>query len=84
MNALLKDLQLAVGKNVRRRRQLMGLSQVELALRAGIDISYVGRLERGQVNVTIDKLLKLSLVFNCEVRYLFPDKGRFPELLEHF
>jgi len=45
-----------IGWNMRRLRVARGLSQERLALAAGIDRSYVGRVERGLENVTISTL----------------------------
>ena len=45
-----------VGKNVRRLRVAAGLSQEALGLSAGCEPSYIGRIERGRENVTLDLL----------------------------
>jgi transcriptional regulator with XRE-family HTH domain len=42
-----KELQLLVGSNVRYYREKAGLTQKELAERAGLNRSYLGSLERG-------------------------------------
>lgn len=38
----------------------MGLSQEALAVEAGLDRAYVGKIERGEKNITVAKLLQLS------------------------
>lgn len=38
-------------------RKDKGISQDKLALAADIDRSYVGRIERGEVNITLEKSL---------------------------
>lgn len=50
----------ALGDALRRRRLERGISQEELAFRAQVDMSYAGRVERGDSNVTILTLLKLA------------------------
>ena len=52
----------AFGKNLRTIRKSRGLSQERLAHEAGIDRSYVGKIERGEVNVTIEKIYLLAPV----------------------
>jgi transcriptional regulator with XRE-family HTH domain len=42
-----------VGINVRRLRKARGLSQEALAAESGIDMRYLGGIERGQENPTI-------------------------------
>jgi len=49
-----------VAWNLRRLRVKLGLSQEALAVDAGIDRSYVGRLERGIENPTVETLDKLA------------------------
>ena len=49
-----------IGWNLRRLRVAQGLSQERLALAAGIDRAYVGRVERGSENVTIATLEALA------------------------
>ena len=49
-----------VAWNLRRLRVRLGLSQEALAVDAGIDRSYVGRLERGIENPTVETLDKLA------------------------
>ncbi|MCJ2071325.1 helix-turn-helix domain-containing protein [Methylobacterium sp. J-030] len=50
------DARAIIGWNLRRLRVERGLSQERLALAAGIDRAYVGRVERGSENVTITTL----------------------------
>jgi transcriptional regulator with XRE-family HTH domain len=42
-----------VGTNIRRLRKAQGLSQEALAAESGIDMRYLGGIERGQENPTI-------------------------------
>jgi len=47
------DVRKLVGRNVRRCRDQVGISQEELADRAGIDRTYVSGIERGVRNPTV-------------------------------
>jgi len=52
-------------ENVRRRRLALGLSQEELAERAGVHRTYVGMLERSEKNVTIYNIERLAIALNA-------------------
>jgi len=43
----------ALGKALRDARKLKGLSQEALAVDASVERSYLGAIERGEVNVTV-------------------------------
>ncbi|OAJ94448.1 helix-turn-helix domain-containing protein [Vibrio bivalvicida] len=68
----MKDLALKFGLKVRKMRKLRALSQDELALTSDIDRSYVGRIERGEVNITLDKAYELARALDCDVKELLP------------
>ncbi|WP_082006235.1 helix-turn-helix domain-containing protein [Ensifer sp. ZNC0028] len=67
------DIRQTIGWNLRRLRVAKGLSQERLALEAGIDRSYVGRIERGLENVTVSALEALAAVLGSNVRDLFAE-----------
>ncbi|NRB69153.1 MAG: helix-turn-helix transcriptional regulator [Vibrio sp.] len=68
----MKDLAKRFGDNLRRERKLKGISQDKLAISADIDRSYVGRIERGEVNITLEKAYQLARILGCDVRDLLP------------
>lgn len=51
---------MALGQALRELRVEQGISQEMLALVAGVDRSYVGRVERGDNNVALLTLVRLS------------------------
>lgn len=65
------DARRQVGWNLRRIRVAKGMSQERLALEAGIDRAYVGRVERGSENVTLDRIETLAKTLGVEVSELF-------------
>ncbi len=54
------DWKAIVGRNVRRLRQERKLSQEQLALSAGIDLTYVGGIELGKRNPSLLILARLA------------------------
>jgi transcriptional regulator with XRE-family HTH domain len=54
------ELLLTFGQNLRKLRENKSISQEELAYRADIPISQVGRIERGEVNTTISTLYSIA------------------------
>jgi len=68
----MQDLAKKFGNNLRAKRIEVGMSQEKLALVSNIDQSYVGRIERGSVNVTLEKAYTLSEVLGCDIRDLLP------------
>ena len=54
------DIVQLLGRNVRARRKQLGLSQEELAFRAGMKRSYLSDLERGARNPSVRALGRLA------------------------
>lgn len=61
------QLHLLVACNIRIRREFLGLSQEGLADRSGIHRTYIGSIERGERNVTINTLARIAAALNCTV-----------------
>lgn len=68
----MEPLATALGSRIRATRRSVGLSQEEFAYRAGVDRSYVGKIERGEFNITVDKLYRLAQVLACPPQDLLP------------
>lgn len=66
-----------LGERVRERRKELGLSQERLAEGTALHWSFVGRIERGQANLTLRNILRLADVLGLDpgdlVRGLKPD-----------
>lgn len=65
------EIRSLVGWNLRALRIEKGISQDDLALQAGIERAYVGYLERGKKNPTVETLAKISSALGCHVSELF-------------
>lgn len=68
----MRDLEKALGKKIRQQRKAIGLSQEALALLCKIDRSYMGRIERGEVSITIEKLFQIAECLECDPACLLP------------
>lgn len=67
------DTRQILGWNLRLLRVAKGLSQERLALDSGIDRSYVGRVERGSENVTLQRLESFATVLGVTVAELLTE-----------
>jgi transcriptional regulator with XRE-family HTH domain len=65
-----------LGKRIRQRRKELGWTQDEFALRAEIDRSYVGGVERGQRNLSFTVLCRFCVALECDVAALTKDVPR--------
>ena len=68
----MNELGKQIGINIRHKRNELNIKQDELALLSEIDRSYMGRIERGEVNLTVEKLYKIAFVLKCEAKELLP------------
>ena len=68
----MKQWQAIVGSNLRRLRQAKGLTQEQLALEAGLDLTYVGGIERGRRNPSLMVMVRIAEALSVDL----------PELLE--
>ena len=57
---------LAFGKRIRELRTPLGLSQEQLADLAGLHRNYVGSVERGERNISLDNIYALADALNVE------------------
>ena len=64
---------IALGEAIRRVRLKQEISQEKLALMAGVDRSYVGRVERGDNNVAILTLLKIAQALDVSLKDLMKE-----------
>lgn len=70
------DLQRALGRNLRAIRAAKGLSQEAFADLLEIHRTYVGGLERGERNVTLQTVERLAASLGVDPASLLCGKGR--------
>ena len=72
---------IALGQQIRRVRRERGISQEDFAVKAGLDRSYYGGVERGEHNVAALNLMRIAAALEVEVGQLFPPAQQFRDLL---
>jgi transcriptional regulator with XRE-family HTH domain len=56
----MSSLLLKLGASVRQRRERLGFSQEAFASKCGVHRTYVGKVERGEQNVSMSSLARLA------------------------
>lgn len=51
-----------IGKNIKNARKQKGMFQIDVATESGINSSYYSKIERGEVNFSVEKLYKIVRV----------------------
>lgn len=65
------ETDLHVGKRLRRRRRLLGMTQQELASQVGVRFQQIQKYECGANRITASRLFDLSRAMNVTVQYFF-------------
>ncbi len=55
------------GQSVQRHRKALGLSQEQLADKAGVHRTYIGMIERAEKNVTLCNIERLAKALNVPI-----------------
>ncbi len=68
------------GEILREKRQTAGLSQRQLADRAGVDFSYISKIENGRLPAPADDTVtRLAEILHCPADDLFSAAKKLPE-----
>jgi transcriptional regulator with XRE-family HTH domain len=74
-----KSLQLKIlGERIREMRRVKNLTQEALAYESDIDRSYIGGVERGERNLSFDKLCQIAHSLGCDVAALTKNLPKEP------
>ncbi|AYO56106.1 helix-turn-helix domain-containing protein [Acinetobacter wuhouensis] len=68
----MSELTIQFGQLVRKYRKERNMSQEQLALLCNMDRSYLGRIERGEVNPTLEKIYELANTLTISPSMLLP------------
>ncbi|MBQ2757220.1 MAG: helix-turn-helix transcriptional regulator [Clostridia bacterium] len=67
----MSDIAKTLGRRIRNHRTTQGLSQEKLAELSGCHPTYIGQLERGEKNATIESIEKISAALQVSLSKLF-------------
>lgn len=65
-------IRMGFGALLRERRLSLGISQEELAFRSGLHRTYVGSVERGERNLSIENIYTFAKALECAPQDLLP------------
>jgi len=71
----MSDIAKVLGQRIRNYRTSNGLSQEKLAEISGCHPTYIGQIERGEKNATIESVEKISAALNVSLSKLFEKLG---------
>jgi transcriptional regulator with XRE-family HTH domain len=71
---VVSDARKVFASRLRQIRQGKGLSQEELADRAGLHRTYVGSVERGERNISIDNIERLAKALEIDIIELLKEE----------
>ena len=67
----MSDIAMIIGQRLRQRRKELGYSQEYTSERAGLHPTYIGQLERGEKNATLESVEKICLALDMPMDDLF-------------
>ena len=71
----MSDITKILGQRIRNYRTSMGFSQEKLAELAGCHPAYIGQIERGEKNATIESIEKIAFALGVSLSKLFFELG---------
>ena len=72
----MSDIAKIIGQRIRNYRTQKGLSQERLAELAGCHPTYIGQLERGEKNATLESVEKIASAMDISLSELFDKLGK--------
>lgn len=70
-----EDPKKSLGRVIREVRETKGLSQESFAHQCGVHRTYIGSVERGERNVSLDSILKIAKALGLTAAELFKQAG---------
>ncbi|MGB5990288.1 MAG: helix-turn-helix transcriptional regulator [Marinifilaceae bacterium] len=66
-----RELSITFGKVVKEIRKSNNVSQEELGYRSSLHRTYIGMIERGEKNITLENIDKISKGLGVSIKFLF-------------
>ena len=66
-----KEVLIKFGNKVREERLKLGISQEDLADRAGVHRTYIGMVERAEKNITLSNIEKIAKALGLNIEDIF-------------
>ncbi|MDG4658098.1 helix-turn-helix transcriptional regulator [Ectobacillus antri] len=67
----MKEISKLIGERIRYYRKQNGLNQEELAFKSSLHPTSIGRIERGEMTLSIDNLAKITVALNISLEEFF-------------
>lgn len=71
LSTMKREVLIKFGQKVREERARLGLSQEELATRAGVHRTYIGMIERAEKNITLENIEKIAKALKISIADFF-------------
>lgn len=68
-----------IGKNIRKLRENMGVTQKAIARFLGVDQSFIVKVEKGERKISLDVLEKLSCLFGVAIDGIEDNSLKIPD-----
>lgn len=71
----MSDIAKVIGQRIRNRRTAKGLSQEKLSELVGCHPTYIGQIERGEKNATVESIERIATALDVPLSELFEKLG---------
>lgn len=66
-----EEIQLHIGRRIRARRRLLGMSQRQVAIHCGLQFQQIQKYESGVSQITASRLWRITEILSVPVGYFF-------------
>ena len=81
---MIGDIDQHLGNRVRRRRRLLGLTQLQLAEKVGVRFQQVQKYECGANRMSASRVWQLAMALEVPVAYFYCEDDRLAEFLVQY
>ncbi|MBM4136004.1 MAG: helix-turn-helix transcriptional regulator [Nitrospira sp.] len=71
MRGMMNNIRKELGERIRELRKIAGITQEELGEKSELSYKFIGELERGQVNVSVDSIARIADALGVKIGDLF-------------